>query len=207
MFRMIVCSALLLAAFLPGGIARAQDLQPRNSVLAPAETGPADSAPAPGETLSAPQGVETRTLDLGSAQAPAPETKAIDPADIPDVLMDEVKVVERLCVTNYMYSSFHDCRCVAVKFLDARIKSDPKTSRDTVFKQVAAQCVNQVGIIDYVYPSCHDIMKLRHPDTYRQLCECTARNVAAAYKAQPEVNLYYIERLRNKAFRECGLVR
>lgn len=171
--------------------------------------GPATMEPAPGQNpdVLSPRSVETKSLNLQTDQAPVETKKAVNPAEIPDIVMQEVKEIEHICSGNYLYSSFHDCRCLAVKFLDARISTDPATSRDAVFKQVAAQCVNKVSIAGYIYPSCYDIMKLHYPDTYREICECTANKVAEDYAARPIVNLRYIEGLRKAAFRQCGMSR
>ncbi len=223
MTRILLCSCLLVAAILGGPMmapANAQDtpqstLAPEERLSAPTsdvvvpQRGATTMQPAPGQDTNflSPRSVETNSLNLQTDQTTAPTTKGIAPAEIPEVLMQELKEVENICTANYMYSSFHDCRCVAVKFLDARIAADPATSRDAIFKQVAAQCVDKVSIIGYIYPSCYDIMKLHYPDTYRSICECTANKVAEDYAANPVVNIRYIEGLRKTAFRQCGMSR
>lgn len=223
MTRILLCSCLLAIAVLCGphiAWANAQDTTPntpvqeerlsvpKSDVVIPPR-GVTTMEPAPGQdpNLLSPRSVETESLNLQTEQPLSPTTKAIDPAEIPEILMQEVKEMENVCTSNYLYSSFHDCRCIAVKFLDARIKADPSTSRDAVFKQVAAQCVNKVSIIGYIYPSCYDIMKLHYPDSYRSICECTANKVAEDYALRPIVNIRYIEGLRKAAFRQCGMSR
>lgn len=133
------------------------------------------------------------------------DVSQVPPEDIPDILMAEFVDVQTNCENNYYYSSFHDCRCVAVQYLEARMKGDPSLSRDQVFKQVAAKCPDKVAIAGFIYPACYDLMKTQSPDNYRSLCECTAREVAEKYTQRPIVSLSYIESLRRNAFLTCGL--
>ena len=149
---------------------------------------------------------ETGSPDLLDLQTRPPEaaSSTVNPADIPDVLMAEMNEIESNCNANYMYSAFHDCRCIAVKFLDARLKSDPNRSKDLVFTAVSNQCPNTPGIAGYIYKSCTDVMKNERPD-YNQLCECAANQVAASYTLNPVMNIRHIDNLRKRALVDCGI--
>lgn len=171
------------------------------SLTAPAETLLPESAP----NIAAQEGPSTKDLNLGSGVQKKPPSTSIDPADIPDILMQEMKEIETSCLANYFYSSFHDCRCVAVKFLDARIKNEPGASRDTVYKSVASQCADKVAVAGFVYRSCYDFMKFQRPYDYREFCSCSANHMAEEYAAYPMVNLRYMEKLRKNAYMACGL--
>ncbi len=176
---------------------------------APGKASPARPSPVPStmETLNAPFDTDTIPQSLSSDNAPLREQgpRSIDPADIPEILMNEMKEIERNCEANYFYSSFHNCRCVAVKFLDERLKSDPDIPQSTIFKRVNAQCPDKIAIAGFVYRSCYDFMKFHRPDDYVDFCECAAKDVAEKYAARPAVNLRYIESLRKKAFIGCGM--
>lgn len=188
-----VCMMVTLAA---GTAAAATTLSPAASKSVPGGTaGTTSTAPAASGAI--------KDLTLST---PSPDkNKDIDPKDIPDVLMDEMKQVETDCHNNYFYSNFHDCRCVAVKFLDARIKSDPDTPRSRIYENVASQCPDPVSIAGYVYTSCASFLKATRPDDYVPICKCTANTVATQYTAHPNMNIRYIERLRKGAYHSCGL--
>ncbi len=131
--------------------------------------------------------------------------KSIDPEDIPDILLAEMKEVESNCNANATYSSFHDCRCIAVKFLDSRIKSDPERSKDVAFNDVSSQCPNAPGIAGYIYKSCADVMKTGRPKDFDKFCSCAANQVAEIYTKAPMMNMRYIDNLRKRALIDCGI--
>jgi hypothetical protein len=144
------------------------------------------------------------TLNL-QTEPPKSASQAIDPADIPDILLAEMADVENNCNANAMYSAFHDCRCIAVKFLDARLKSDPDRSKDIVFNAISNQCPNPPGIAGYIYKSCADVMKNERPKDFDKFCSCSANQVAEAYAKTPMMNVRYIDGLRKNAFISCGI--
>lgn len=204
MIRFCLHACLLLMLFsaplmMGGGIGHAQDTPAGGDTLSP--------VPSTLDTLNSPFDYKTVPDKLGSGGDVLREKgpSAIDPADIPDILMNEMKEIEKNCRDNYFYSSFHDCRCIAVKFLDERLKSNPETAQSTIFKRINAQCPDKVAIAGFIYRSCYDFMKFHRPQDYVAFCECTARDVAEKYAERPAVNLHYIERLRRNAFKGCGL--
>ncbi|MGZ9097548.1 MAG: hypothetical protein ACXW30_04550 [Micavibrio sp.] len=203
---------VLLAGLILCALASPSFAQDRLAPAAPSLTAPAETLPEPAplpepQILGAPVDAQssTKTLDLGTGERKAAPSDEFNPADIPDILMDEMKEIENSCRSNYFYSSFHDCRCIAVKFLDARIRNEPGVSRDMIFKSVAAQCPDEVSVAGFVYRSCYDFMKFHRPYDYREFCTCSARQMAAEYTASPLVNLRYMEQLRKKAYLNCGL--
>jgi hypothetical protein len=147
---------------------------------------------------------DPETLDL-QTKDPHSGAGAIDPADIPDILMAEMKEVENNCAANTTYSSFHDCRCIAVKFLDARLKSDPERSKDVAFNSISSECPNTPGIAGYVYKGCADVMKNGRPNDFDKFCSCAANQVAEAYTKAPMMSMRYIDNLRKRAFINCGI--
>ena len=118
--------------------------------------------------------------------------------------MAEMNEIESNCNANFMYSAFHDCRCIAVKFLDARLESDPNRSKDLVFNAVSNQCPNTPGIAGYIYKSCADVLKNERPD-HEKLCECAANQVATGYTQNPIMNIRHIDNLRKRALVDCGI--
>lgn len=142
-------------------------------------------------------------LDLNTPNN-AQTVEVIDPKDIPETILKEMQGIEKDCETNYFYNSFHNCKCVAVKYLDARIKSDPNIPKERVFNKVANQCPDETAIAGYIYKNCAEYMKNVRKD-YVSFCTCNANNVARSYSKNPIMNLRYIESLRRNSMMACGL--
>jgi hypothetical protein len=206
---LVLCAFVLLCA----PQARAQDgtlSAPSSDILlaptSPAAIEPESPVPTTQDTMNEPYDRKKLPDSLTSGDGPRRETadiKNINPEDIPQILLDEMKEIEQNCEGNYFYSSFHDCRCVAVRFLDERLKSDPETPQFIIFKRVNAQCPDKTAIAGFVYRSCYDMAKIDRPD-YIDFCECVAKEMTEAYAKRPMVNMSYIQDLRKTAFRSCG---
>jgi len=171
-------------------------------VNTPVPAMPATTTAATGNTIDTTTTTTSPTPGLKLSNQPG--TPSIDPKDIPDIVMTEMKDIESSCEKNYFYSSFHDCKCIAVKFLDARLKSDPGSTKDSVFNKISGQCVDEPAIAGYVYKSCGDYMQHVRKD-YVEFCKCSANNVAETYHKAPVMSLRYIESLRRNAFIACGI--
>jgi hypothetical protein len=177
-----------------------------DTLLSPATPEAPSAVPSTLDTMNAPYDPIKlpESLSLGSGpRREQSDVKEIDPKDIPDILLEEMKEIERRCESNYFYSSFHDCRCIAVKFLDERMKSDPDIAQFIIFRRVNAQCPDKPAIAGFVYRSCYDMMKRDRPD-FVNFCECVAKDMTEKYAERPLVNMSYIEGLRKDAFRGCG---
>jgi hypothetical protein len=214
MIRVLAVFFLLVSLTVP---AWAQD------VLQPAPR-PDWTAPLPAEPPSAPapQAIPSQTapetpgrapianpvmppnLTLESAP-PAFDPTQVDLSEIPEILLREMDDVQRSCQENYFYSSFHNCECIAITFLDERIKSDPRRSRDAVLTSVQSKCANDAGVAGYVYTGCADFLSYKIPDAYEGVCTCVANRVAQRYARAPLPNIRYVENIRRDAYTECGL--
>jgi len=168
--------------------------RPAPEMLEPAK--PEIETPKPGAPIP--------DLKLETESGPSAGT-SIDPKDIPDILMKEVEEIERNCNYNTLYASYHDCRCIAVKFLDARLNSNPEGSRDAIYQRVANECPNEPGIAGYIYKGCVDVMQYARPKDFDTFCTCAANSVARNYTSRPAMNMRYIDNLRKKAFISCGI--
>lgn len=171
-----------------------------------------ETAPAPESLQASPQTppdgvkqVPTADLKLETGKVPG-ESAAIPPDEIPEIILKEMQQIEKNCNANVMYAAFHDCRCIAVKFLDARIKSDPETSgSDRVFQSIQTECPDEPGIAGFVYKSCADVMRYARPKDFEKFCKCSANQVARNYTQRPRMNMRYIDNLRKSAFVSCGI--
>ncbi len=198
--RSLVLAAVLALCLSTPALAQDEDtLLPREN---PAQEMLEPAKPEIGEkTPEAPlSGLNLETQPGGAAAA-----TAIDPKDIPEILMKEVNEVERSCNYNTTYAAYHDCRCVAVKFLDARLKSDPDRPRHVIYQTVINECPNPPGIAGHIYQGCVDVMQYARPSDFEKFCTCTANDVAQSYKDRPNMNTRYIEGLRKRAMVRCGV--
>ena len=150
-----------------------------------------------------PAAPEVKGLNLGSLQIQA-EPK-VPPDEIPEILLMEMDTIVRNCRANYTYNNFHDCECLGVKFVDARLKSDPEVSKETIFTQIGNECPSEERIAGFVYNGCMAFMESVRPDDFKEYCECTANAMALSYTRRPILNVGYIDNLRRGAYYSCGI--
>lgn len=149
--------------------------------------------------------VVPRTLGIEKLAPDSLDPSTLNPEDIPEIVWQEMLDVEETCRQNGFYSSFHDCRCIAIKFLDARLRNDPGRSKDSIFNFVSRECPDEVAIAGFIYSGCSDFMKQRAPTKFSEFCTCTANNVARIYKQNPMPNMRHIENIQREAYVECGI--
>lgn len=210
--RRLICGTVLTLT-LSGGISYAADVLKPNTPSLTSTTTTTETVVTPAPTAANPGTLPPATPGSALTSKPAdtlllsttPAIPAMDPKDIPDIVMKEMQEIQKNCERNYFYSSFHDCKCVAVKFLDARMKSDPDVPKERIFTQIAGQCVDEPSIAGYIYKSCADYMQHTRPSDYVSFCRCSANDVAKSYTKAPVMNLRYIEGLRRNAFVKCGI--
>lgn len=143
---------------------------------------------------------------LSSPGAPQPALSDVVPVDqIPKIILDETAEIEMNCRNNYLQSSFHDCECLAVKFLDARLLSDPEQNKDRVLQSVTSQCADETKIAGFIYTGCIGFMRFTNPDSAESFCGCASNQVAVNYTRNPLMSLRYIENLRRNAYNTCGV--
>lgn len=159
------------------------------------------TAPAAAEMLA-----PTKEVLVPGQDTPVPsEEQYILPENIPDILMAEVMDIKNNCDASGLYATYHDCNCIAVKFLDERLKSDPDTPKERVKKIVENRCPNTPAIAGFMYTSCVSFRKRDDPEGYVSFCTCAANEVAKRYSEHPDMNLRYIRRLKKEAFVSCGI--
>ncbi|WP_435640354.1 hypothetical protein [Micavibrio aeruginosavorus] len=162
-------------------------------------------ATAPAATPDAAQPAPGAGLTILAPKTPGPRSVAdIPPEDLPKELLDEMVSVEKECSDNTFFSAFQDCRCIAVKYLDERIKRGPYAVRNIIMNDVNTMCPNTPGVAGYVYKSCSEYMSWTRPD-FEAFCRCTANLVADRYTRLPKMNNEYISGLRKRAMLECGM--
>jgi hypothetical protein len=150
-----------------------------------------------------------------AAKEPSHETVAI-PGSVPPEMRQKIAtdVAEMLkrCRSDWpLYASFHDCQCLAGKFVEARLR-DPGQPGEEIGFEIRRECVNPQGIITYMYDYCFkdvsrmNLLQKMKGATERQwasYCKCFAATVAKTYASAPDPSYSYIETIGGDAFAAC----
>lgn len=133
-----------------------------------------------------------------SGQNGAPET---NPA-----YLAEMDRVYNLCSTSSFYSTYYDCKCQAVKFLDQRIKLGPDLPFESIMMNVNTECTNVPGLAGYAYDLCTEKLSLLNykDKDFAPFCECFANKFAKTYAKRPRLSSRNVQILQKNAYRECG---
>lgn len=138
------------------------------------------------------------------------EQKVFDqlPRDIQDEILLEADRVFNNCSINLIMSKYQDCECMALKYIDARVRVGPDRKYDDVINDVARECPNVAGIAGSIYVECFDI-----PDIYvlsdkeqQEFCACYANETANNYTRNPFNSYRYQMNIRKGALLHCGFL-
>jgi hypothetical protein len=124
--------------------------------------------------------------------------------DIPEEYLEEMNQVYLDCANNSVFSTYFDCRCQAMRFLEERIRLGPRIARNAIMTRVNTECVNKAGIAGYSYDVCTEMVILRNYTGYRKMCECFANTVAEEYAARPYLKSRNVISIQRDAYITCG---
>lgn len=137
----------------------------------------------------------------GDASGQQNSASGIDPQ-----YLAEMDKVYSLCSTSSFYSTYYDCKCQAVKFLDQRIKLGPDLPFESIMMNVNMQCTNVPGLAGYAYNLCTEKLSLLNykDKDFAPFCECFANKFARTYAKRPRLSSRHVQVLQTDAYRECG---
>lgn len=152
---------------------------------------------------------------VAAGNQPRSEPVAIPESVPPDarqkIATDVTEMLKR-CRSDWpLYASFHDCQCLAGKFVEARLRN-PGQPGDEIGFEIRKECVNPQGIITYMYDYCFkdvsrmSLLQKMKGATERQwatYCRCFADTVARTYASAPDPSYSYIETIGGDAFAAC----
>ncbi len=144
------------------------------------------------------------TFSEESQEENLPEDKT-DIEDIPPEYLAEMEEIYQKCNSNDVFSTYFDCRCQAMRFLDERIEAGPEIHPNLLMKKINKECVNTTGIAGYSYGVCEQSMMVRNFHGYKKLCECFANTVAKEYANRPYLESRNIISLQRDAYLSCGM--
>lgn len=125
------------------------------------------------------------------------------PPDIQKSLEDEAQGQFSLCNSDPLYSRTYDCRCMAVKYLDERIKRGPETSNAVIRRAVQLQCVDVASLAGLQYQNCQDSYGYFLKWKADEFCKCYANSVAKYFAKNPSNKTDYLPSLGVSAAQEC----
>ena len=126
------------------------------------------------------------------------------PPEIQQQLVDEAMIIEDECSGRNRYSTFYDCRCMAVKYIDQRIKLGPDANQNQVYESIDnKECRSIEGMAGYTYERCyrHNSMDPK----VEEKCTCAANEVAKKMFDVDILSGPVVQRLTVQAFIDCGV--
>ena len=135
----------------------------------------------------------------------ADEVYAQLPPDIQKMLIEETDFVHTYCQGQDMFASFHDCECVAAKFLDRRVLDyDPGLDPVTIADRVADQCPNAPGVAGYGYNQCVGLYGWQMPVGLESFCTCYGNSFSELYMKDPRSVIPNITGIGSASLLRCS---
>jgi len=125
------------------------------------------------------------------------------PPEIQEELNEEAQKIYTDCSFSSRYAQFHDCRCLAIQYLDKRIMKGPEATEAALLTAIAGECVNDAGVAGYYYPQCKAQFSSLITSNIEEFCTCYANQMAKNYAKQPSLYHYHLRNLTSAAFRSC----
>lgn len=155
----------------------------------------------PSEILS-----ELRNTCLWESQKDMKDLGYKDMSKIPQEVIDEGEQIHAQCMNNFAMRTYHDCDCIAGKFIDDRMRLGPLEHSDSILAKYQGSCKNSTELAGYQYTKCMDQEELMVPREFKPkyYCECYGSEFAKANEEQFEQPHAYTESiLMNTAARNC----
>ena len=131
----------------------------------------------PSEILS-----ELRNTCLWESQKDMKDLGYTDMSKIPQEIIDEAQEVHKMCMDNFSMRTYHDCDCIAGKFIEDRVRLGPLSSADMILPKYQGICKNTTDLAGYQYTKCMDQEELMVPREFKPkyYCECYASEYVKA---------------------------
>ena len=137
-----------------------------------------------GKTQEAP--AEEITPPKTDISAPKTETQKSDLSDIPDEYIIEASQFGEKCRNDYTMPLYFDCRCLGVKYLDARIEMGPDASPSGVQNRLGKACKDGTGIAGQLYEEClNDFVNAPTHLDPEEYCSCYGNTFAEYFEDLP----------------------
>lgn len=126
------------------------------------------------------------------------------PEDIQVDLAREAEQQYNRCASKGTFSKYYDCKCVAEKYLHARIMQGPETGKHNLLTDVVLECPYEEGIAGFQYQKCVKRFAMDVVFDLEAFCTCYANSIAKNFTEKPSMHSQYVNLLSNRAMTECG---
>ena len=119
-------------------------------------------------------------------------------------LIDESNEVLAYCKGRGFFAKFHDCECVAAKFIEERlVNPEMQRTNISVADQVADECPNVPGAAGYAYENCMRSYNHKMPIGLTTFCECYGSEFGKFYQENAASVMPNITRQATRAYKAC----
>ncbi len=103
--------------------------------------------------------------------------------DIPDAYLDEAQHFFNYCEITESLFQYHDCECMASRFLDTRIDMGPEADRSHIMLAIERECPDASEAAGQEYQNClGSAVSLPAYIDEKLFCECYARTYAELFE-------------------------
>lgn len=103
--------------------------------------------------------------------------------DIPDVYIKEAMAFHSKCMNSHQKRAYYDCRCLAVQYLDERVKRGPDADSQEIVMSIGSGCEDGTGATGQMYTECITNGAMVPPETDMDTyCECLASTYGQLYE-------------------------
>jgi hypothetical protein len=119
-----------------------------------------------------------------------------------DQIMSEAQDYNLDCQVNSGYARFHSCDCLALHFMNERLRH-PDFTRSKIQDIIDNDCIDAPSIAGYSYDKCVSLYSSSDAKILKPLCECYARTFTNTYAKKPNVSGYYEVTVGIQSISEC----
>lgn len=132
--------------------------------------------------------------------------------NVPDAFIEEAIYAQEECEADERISNHYDCKCRAIKLLNARIKAGEKARYKSLLLSIKDQCLDGTGLAGEQYNKCIADFRM-YVDVPKNVskekfCYCIGNQYAKGYELYgkaPSVNTFFM--LNQYAKQQCTRTR
>lgn len=117
--------------------------------------------------------------------------------------VDEALAVSQDCARHSRSSTYFDCDCVGMKFLELRRAAGDKAHAPFLLIEAEKSCPNMAGIAGQTYERCLAWGPQEIGYNYKEFCSCFGSEYGRIYGKNPTSNLMHREAQMTDAMTKC----
>lgn len=143
------------------------------------------------ETVDAPRGMLKKPKPTDSVLLATPDQ------------IDEALQVTQDCQAASFSTTFFDCDCVGMKFLENRLKYGEQKTSVYLLTLSRKSCPNSAGLAGSTLTQCETWAAPMRPRDFKPFCACFANRLGRTYERNPSMNEMVREYQMTEAFSFC----